>query len=127
MFSLEDALTVVAARSRLMEALPAGAMLSIPMAEAEARRFLGPDVAIAAVNGPSLCVVSGLSGPIAEVEARLHDAGVEVHRVKVEVGSHSPAVAPMLDGFSACLRPRLAAPAASAIRVQSIGNVGQRG
>src|SRR5262249_6974754 len=65
-FSLEDALHLVAARGRLMDQMPAGAMLAAPISEAEAQALLSPDVCLAAVNAPGLCV---LSGPVVAIEA----------------------------------------------------------
>lgn len=64
-FSLEDALTVVAGRSKLMQDCPGGAMLSVRLPEKEILPLLNEKVSIAAVNGPQLCVVAG---PFDEVE-----------------------------------------------------------
>ena len=51
-FTLEEALRLVAARGRLMEAQPPGAMLAVQRSEAEVRPFLGGGIALAAVNAP---------------------------------------------------------------------------
>ena len=58
-FSLEDALALVAARGRMMQELPAGGMLSVRLPEAELRSRLNGHLSLAAVNSPSLCVVAG--------------------------------------------------------------------
>ena len=58
-FSLEDALALVAWRGQLMQKMAEGAMLSVPLSEAELTSWLTPDLSLAAVNGPALCVVSG--------------------------------------------------------------------
>src|SRR6185312_10863040 len=63
-FSLEDALKLVAARGRLMQGMPKGTMLIVPLAEPEVKQLLSSELAIAAVNAPSLCVVSGPTGAI---------------------------------------------------------------
>ena len=64
-FALEDALALVAERGRLMQALPAGAMLAVPLREAEIAPLLGPELSLAAVNGPGRTVVSGPEEAIA--------------------------------------------------------------
>src|SRR4030095_13871269 len=58
-FSLEDALALVAARGRLMQQQPAGEMCSVWAPAEHTEPLLGPQLALAAVNGPALCVVSG--------------------------------------------------------------------
>jgi natural product biosynthesis luciferase-like monooxygenase protein/amino acid adenylation domain-containing protein len=77
---LEDALRLVALRAQLIDALPAGAMLAVPLGEAALRELLPPGLDLAAVNTPESCVVAG---PVAEVEAfqaLLAERGV-VHRL----------------------------------------------
>src|SRR4051812_1011624 len=64
-FTLENALGLVAARGRLMQSLPSGTMLAVRLAEADVRPFLGQNISLAAVNGASLCV---LSGPTPEID-----------------------------------------------------------
>ena len=58
-FSLEDALGLIAKRGALMQSVPAGAMLAVRLPEAELRPRLGTLIEIAAINSPRLCVVSG--------------------------------------------------------------------
>ena len=58
-FTLEDALMLVANRGRFMWDLPEGAMLSVRLPAKEVEPRLSAELAIAAINGPSLCVVSG--------------------------------------------------------------------
>ena len=60
-FTLEDALMLVALRGRLIQSMPPGSMLAVRMAEADVVPLLGPELALAAMNGPSQCVVSGSS------------------------------------------------------------------
>ena len=58
-FDLKDALLLVAARGNLMHGMPAGNMLSVNLEEAKLKDLLPKDLSLAAVNSPSLCVVSG--------------------------------------------------------------------
>jgi acyl transferase domain-containing protein/acyl carrier protein len=102
--SLEDALAVVALRGRLLEGLPTGAMLSVALPEEQVGRLLNDKIYLAAINAPSLCVVSGSPDDIAEFEKRLLDRGVESHRLRVSAAGHSEKVAPMLGEFTAFLK-----------------------
>ena len=98
-FSLEDALALVAARGRLMQSLPPGAMLSVHLPEAELTPLLPPEVSIAAVNAPSLVVASGTPEGISALEALLTQRGVENRRLRVSLANHSPMVEPLLEAF----------------------------
>ncbi|SEO46972.1 type I polyketide synthase [Amycolatopsis saalfeldensis] len=96
--SLEDACTLVAARARLMQALPAGgAMVAVAATEAEVTPLLTDGVGIAAVNGPSAVVLSG------EEDAVLAVAGhfSRTSRLRVSHAFHSPLMEPMLAEFAA--------------------------
>jgi len=99
-FTLEDALALVAARGRLMQGLPPGLMLSVPLPESEARRYADGRVDLAAVNAPALCVLSGAAESIAEVEARLRAEGVEVRRLHTLHAFHSAMMEPILESFA---------------------------
>jgi len=95
-FRLEDALHIVAVRGRLMQSLPAGAMTSVPLAEAELAPWLGDGCDLAAVNGEQLCVLAGPVDAIERVEARLRDAGHPPRRLHVGIASHSAMVEPIV-------------------------------
>ncbi|MFN8500615.1 SDR family NAD(P)-dependent oxidoreductase [Kouleothrix sp.] len=100
-FSLEDALALVALRGRLFEQLPAGAMLSLPLAEAEVAPLLGGRLSIAATNAPEQCVVSGPAAAIDELAAALDARGQPFRRIPIDVAAHSVMVEPILGEFRA--------------------------
>ncbi|MGW0908542.1 type I polyketide synthase [Streptomyces sp. NPDC002853] len=109
--SLADACTLVAARGRLMDALPpGGAMASLQADESEVTAYLadhadstpGADGAqrldIAAVNGRSV-VVSGDEAAVLEAIAHWRAQGRESTRLRVSHAFHSTHMEPMLDAF----------------------------
>ncbi len=100
-FPLEDALRLVAARGRLMQELPTGAMLSVALGEAEVRGLLADGLALAAVNAPALCVVSGAAAAVEDLAARLEARGVRHRRLQTSHAFHSPAMEPAMARFAA--------------------------
>jgi polyketide synthase PksJ len=103
-FPLEAALGLVAARGRLMQRLPAGVMLAVALGEEELTPLLGEELALAAVNAPWRCVVSGAAAAVAELERRLAARGVAHSRLATSHAFHSPMVEPIQEAFAAEVR-----------------------
>ncbi len=104
-FSMPDAISLVALRGRLFETLPRGAMLSIALPEEQVRPLLGSELSLAAVNGPSLCVASGPVDAIARLESKLAADEIEHARVHIDVAAHSSMLDPILAEFERFCRP----------------------
>ncbi|MFG1958317.1 amino acid adenylation domain-containing protein [Nonomuraea sp. NPDC049028] len=99
-FTLEDALRLVAARGRLVQSLPPGSMLAVPLPESEVGDLLGADVSLAAVNTAEMCVLAGPEGAIAEVKRRLERQDVACRTLRTSHAFHSAMLDPVLDAFA---------------------------
>jgi len=110
-FSLADAVRMVAARGRLMQALPEGAMLAVTLAPADVKPYLTTTLSLAIVNGPRACVVAGPSNEIAVLEDTLREAGVMARQLPTSHAFQSQLMEPMVAPFLAEMRSvKLAAP-----------------
>jgi phthiocerol/phenolphthiocerol synthesis type-I polyketide synthase E len=118
-FSLEDALALVAARGALMQRLPAGSMLAVPVAEAQLLPLLGDDLDLAAVNAPALCVVSGPHTAVDAFQEFLAAQGIQGRRLHTSHAFHSRMMDPILDAFA----ERVAAASPRPPRVPFVSNV----
>ncbi|MEW6735978.1 MAG: beta-ketoacyl synthase N-terminal-like domain-containing protein, partial [Acidobacteriota bacterium] len=99
-FSLEDALKLVALRGRLMQDLPPGDMLAVPLSETDLQHALNDNLSLAAVNGPTLCVVSGVTDSVRQLEYQLIKQGIECRPLITSHAFHSQMVEPILDRFN---------------------------
>ena len=101
---LASAARLVATRARWIAELPAGAMLAVPLPEAEIAPYLTATLALAATNGPHLSVLSGPPEAIAEAAARLSERGVACLPVSTTHAFHSPEMAPLADRLTELVR-----------------------
>ena len=98
-FTVEDALALVVQRGRLMQNLPPGSMLAVPMPEHELQKILSPKLSLAAVNAPSLCVVSGPQPEVGAFQAVLGKSGTTGTVLHTSHAFHSAMMDPILRPF----------------------------
>ncbi|NEP23194.1 alpha/beta fold hydrolase [Moorena sp. SIO3I6] len=99
-FSLEDALSLVALRGQMMQQLPGGSMLAVPLPEQEVQSLLGQELSLAVINGPSQSVISGPTDAIALLQNQLDQQGLEYRRLHTSHAFHSKMMEPILDSFT---------------------------
>ncbi len=100
-FTLEDALRLVASRGRMMQDLPAGSMLAIMLEPEAVAARLDAQTSLAAINAPAQVVASGPDASIDALEAQLVAEDVEVRRLPIGLAAHSSMMEPMVGPFRA--------------------------
>ncbi|MGW3564804.1 beta-ketoacyl synthase N-terminal-like domain-containing protein [Streptomyces sp. NPDC000941] len=103
-FSLPDALRFVVERATLIEKQGEGAMLAVPLAEEEARRYTSDDLHLAALNGPQTSVLSGTLAAVEHAAHQLRDAGLMSRRLTSRHAFHSPVLDPVVAPCRALLQ-----------------------
>ena len=104
-FSLKEAVRLIAVRGRLMQQMNGGAMLVVPLGEGEVKDLLADTgLAMAAVNGPRQCVVSGPSAAIEAFEAELSERKIAGKRLPGSHAFHSATMDPILEEFTKHVR-----------------------
>ncbi|BAZ20917.1 beta-ketoacyl synthase [Kalymmatonema gypsitolerans NIES-4073] len=104
-FSLEDALFIVATRGQLMQQLPPGSMLAVPLPEKDVQLLLDAQtlyknyLEIAVINSPSSCVVSGTNEAIAALQNQFSSQGIECRLLHTSHAFHSQMMEPILEPF----------------------------
>ncbi len=99
-FTRDDALVLLARRARLMQGMPAGAMLTVRASADVVTAEMTPDVSIAAFNASNLTVVSGCDEAIDAFAARLDTLGVAHRRLHTSHAYHSPMMEPVIEPFT---------------------------
>ncbi|WP_424186620.1 SDR family NAD(P)-dependent oxidoreductase [Actinokineospora sp. G85] len=99
-FTIEDALSVVVTRGRLLQELPAGAMMAVALGPDETQPLLGAELSIAAVNHPASCVVAGPREAVARLRDTLSERDVDATVLRISYASHTPMVEPVLGPFA---------------------------
>ena len=103
-FSLKDALALVATRGQLMQQLPSGAMLSVQLSEQEVQPLLGKELSLAAINGSSLCVVSGSIDVIDKLQQQLLEKDVGCRKLHTSHAFHSQMMDSVIDLYTQYLQ-----------------------
>ncbi|MBC3787161.1 non-ribosomal peptide synthetase/type I polyketide synthase [Spirosoma utsteinense] len=104
-FSLEEGMRLITERGRLMQSLPpGGGMAALFASREEVSAVIAPygdKVAIAAINGPALTVVSGYEDVVEQIVETFSRKGVRTSRLLVSHAFHSPLLLPIVDAFRA--------------------------
>ncbi|RYF60975.1 MAG: type I polyketide synthase, partial [Cytophagaceae bacterium] len=99
-FSLPDALTLIAARGKMVSQLPRGGMLSVRKEAAQVQAMLPDTLSMAAINSYTLCVVAGPDEYIADFSRLLDDREIPNQPLATSHAFHSMMMDPIIDAFA---------------------------
>ncbi|HEV2863882.1 MAG TPA: beta-ketoacyl synthase N-terminal-like domain-containing protein [Pyrinomonadaceae bacterium] len=102
--SLEDALAVVSARARMIESLPAGAMLAVILPQTEVEELLTADISVAVDNGAAGRILAGPPAAIDALEQRLRARGAACQRLQTGHAFHTPMMSPLYEEMAGLMR-----------------------
>lgn len=100
-FTLEEGLSLVCARGKLMGGLPGGAMLAVRLPESELATYLDGSVDLAAVNAPGLCVLAGPVEAIERIQRQLERTSVSSRLLHTSHAFHSAMMDPVVEPLAA--------------------------
>ena len=103
-FSLDDALALVAARGQLMQSVATGNMLAVSLPAEEVQALLPDNLSLALVNSSSLCVVSGTNEAVAAFEQQLQARGVQAQVLHTSHAFHSAMMQEIVAPFTELMR-----------------------
>lgn len=103
-FSLEDALSLITFRGKLIQSLPSSAMLAVKMSAESVQSWLTPDLSLAVVNGVNRCVLSGSHEEIKNLQQKLENQGISCRQLHTSHGFHSHLMEPILAPFANYLK-----------------------
>ena len=98
-FSLNDALHLIATRAKLVSGLPQGTLLAVMLPENKIRPLLPADLSISLINGPELCVVAGPIETMADFEKKLNEGDILYRHVQNGHAFHSSMLDPIVETF----------------------------
>lgn len=102
--SLEDAIALVAKRGQMIQELPSGSMLAVPLSPQEIQPLLGNNLSLSAINGTNLCVVAGDSTAVEELNAQLTAQGLACRPLQSSHAFHSSMMEPIAESFTALVK-----------------------
>jgi amino acid adenylation domain-containing protein/FkbM family methyltransferase len=102
--SLEDVLLLLVKRAELIDRLPEGTMLAVPLPEEEVREMLGDELSLAVINAPSLCVAAGPEEAVIKLEESLKKRDIFSRRIRTSHAFHSRMMEPIKEEFTKFLK-----------------------